>query len=105
MPGLYLFLAVLGTVLPVAFFLPFFAENGLSLWTFVEAAYATLPAGGLTTDLIISSVVFWVWSYGEASRKKLRGWWVFVVLNLFVGLSLAFPAFLVHRARSGGDGS
>jgi hypothetical protein len=49
-------------------------------------------------DLLITSFVFWVFLFAEGRRLEMGNLWLYVLLNLFVGLSLAFPLFLYFRA-------
>lgn len=99
----YLFAAVVGAVAPYVFFVRFMGGDDASMSAFVAQLFATSPAAGFTTDLLITSGVFWVWSFGEARRRGMKRWWSYVVVNLLVGLSCAFPLFLYVRAgvRSG----
>lgn len=99
MKNAFLLLAVVGTVIPYVFFTRHFVSADPSLAAFIEHLFATNPAAGFTSDLLITSVAFWIWSYAEAARVGMKRWWGFVVLNLFVGLSCAFPLFLYVRAR------
>ena len=76
MRTLYLILAILGAVVPYAFFIPFFAEHGIDLAGFVGALFANGAAGGFTADLLITSVVFWLfisssWSTGGTLDFRL----------------------------------
>ncbi len=97
----YLALAVLGTLAPYAFFLRFFAAEGLGP-QFLGALFVNGAAGGITMDVLISSLAFWVYLFSEAPRVGVRRPWIYVALNLAVGLSLALPLFLWARARSRG---
>ena len=99
MKTLYLALAVLGTLVPYGFFITHFQADGLGLGTFVQALFVNGAAGGFTSDLLISSAVFWIWVF----RSKARRPWLYVVLNLTIGLSCAFPAFLYAREALGGN--
>jgi hypothetical protein len=101
MKTVYLSLAVLGTVVPYAFFLQHFAVAGLSPLAFVAAGFANPGAAGLTSDLLVSSLVFWVYLFanGEARRAALL-----IPLNLLVGLSCALPFYLYLRARAASAG-
>jgi len=47
--------------------------------------------------LIISSVVFWLFVYQESARYRIPNAWLFVLANLFVGVSFALPMFLFFR--------
>lgn len=99
MKKVYLALAVLGGVIPCIFFEHFIMEHGVSLPEFVRQLFATSPSAGFTVDILISSAVFWVWSYREAQLRTMNHWWVYVLLNLSIGLSLALPLFLYFRQR------
>lgn len=94
--SLYLLLAVLGGVAPWLFFLQFFHLEGLA-GDFVGALLANGAAGGFTADLLISSLVFWLFLFPEARRVGVGRPWVFVALNLLIGLSCALPLFLWAR--------
>lgn len=91
MKQLYLLLAVLGALVPYLFFFEFFAEAGVDLPAFVAALFANGAAGGFTADLLITSVVFWIYAF---SRKDGPAPWLFILLNLTIGLSCALPAYL-----------
>lgn len=98
MRSLYLALAVLGTAVPYALFVPYFMEADTTLGSFLQDAFVNKVASGLSGDLVISSVVFWIWSFRESKRLQLSRWWVYLVLNLGVGLSCALPLFLYVRS-------
>jgi len=97
---LLLGLAVLGAVLPYVFFFRFFQAHGLG-GDFVAALFANGAAGGFATDVLVSSLVFWIFLFRESKRVGVRHAWVFVVLNLAIGLSCALPLFLWARERAG----
>ena len=96
MKNLYLALAVIGAVVPYVFFLEFFAQAGLALPTFIGALFANGAAGGFTADLLISSAVFWIYLFSRADGPKP---WLFIALNLTIGLSCALPAYLYAVTR------
>ncbi len=99
MRNTYLSLAIAGTVLPYFFFTQFFLSGDTSLGAFTTQLFATPPAAGFTSDLLVTSLAFWVWSFREARTLKMPRWWIYVLLNLAIGLSCAFPLFLYMRAR------
>jgi hypothetical protein len=99
MKALYLLLAVIGTIGPYVFFVDYFAASGLAPLQFLAAAFVNGAAAGFTVDVIVSSVVFWVWLGAERAPRA----WVYMLLNLTIGLSCALPLYLYFRdARSGG---
>ncbi len=99
MKTLYLVLAIVGAVLPYAFFIQHFSSEGLSLPGFVAALFANPAAGGFTADLLFTSAVFWIFMFHQRSREKGPPPTLFIVLNLFIGLSCAVPAYLYARER------
>ena len=64
-----LWLAVVGAVAPLIFFARFFATEGYA--GFVPALFVNGAAGGFTTDLLISSLVFWIFAFAETRRGAL----------------------------------
>ncbi len=102
MKALYALLAIIGAVVPYAFFIQHFASEGVSLPAFIAALFANPAAGGFTADLLITSVVFWIAMFYERSRGKGPSPIPFIVLNLLIGLSCALPAYLYARERRAG---
>jgi hypothetical protein len=98
MKNVYLILAIVGAVVPYLFFVQFFAEAGVDLPLFIGALFTNGAAGGFTADLLITSLVFWVYLF---SRKEGPAPWLFIALNLTIGLSCALPAYLYATASSG----
>jgi len=97
MRTIYLIAAIVGAVGPYVFFAQFFAGPDAGLGAFTAQLFATPPAAGFTTDLLITSVVFWIWSFQEARRLRMSRWWAYVVVNLTIGLSCALPLFFYVR--------
>ena len=54
----FLACTILGTVIPYAFFLDYFADEGIVITSFVAALFANGAAGGFTADLLVSSFAF-----------------------------------------------
>lgn len=97
--SLYLVLAVAGAALPYAFFLQFFRTQGLG-GNFVGALFVNGAAGGFAVDVLLSSLVFWVFLFADARRSGVARPWVYVIVNLLIGLSCALPLFLWAREGS-----
>ena len=95
MKNVYLVLAIAGAVVPYIFFIDFFATSGVALDGFASALFANGAAGGFTADLLITSVAFWIYLWS----KNTSYMWVYVLLNLTIGLSCALPAYLYVKAR------
>ena len=99
MQWLYLIAAILGTVLPLSYFVPFLAANGLNLPLFFRQLFQNDVSGFFGMDVIVSSIVVWLFVFSEGRRRGMMNLWFYVVCNLLVGVSLALPLFLFFRER------
>ena len=98
--NVYIVLCVLGAIIPMAVFVPFALENGLDMGLFVREMFATQVASFLSADLIVSSIALWVFIFFEVRKRPIKYWWLAILANLAVGLSLALPLFLLMRELS-----
>ena len=95
----YLILCILGTILPYSQFVPFLLEHGLNLQLFFEQLFVNRISSFFAMDLIVSSLVLWVFVFWEGSRLGMKNLWVYIASNLLVGVSLGLPLFLLMRQR------
>lgn len=93
----YAVLCVLGLVAPYYFLLRYVAENGLRLPLLVTRVFADPLSAFFAADVIVSSLVLWVFMLREIRERSIRLWWVCIIANLAVGVSLALPLFLLLR--------
>ena len=96
MKNFYLIAAAIGAVAPYATYFGYLAyvpgsSGALSL------AWGNPIAAATLTDFTISCLVFWPFVFVESKKLGIRYWWLFVVTNIFIGLSFALPAFLYLR--------
>ena len=97
MKRLYLFLAILGFILPFYFFGSFLIEYGLDLGELISQLFANDIATFFALDLIITAVVLCIFIYREAQKYQMSKWGLYIAATLLVGPSFAFPAFLYFR--------
>lgn len=97
---LYLLAAVLGAVLPLSQFIPFLKSHGLDLRLLFVLLFSNSVSGFFAMDVIVSSVVLWIFVFSKGRRLEMRYLWLYVVCNLTVGVSLALPLFLLFRERA-----
>lgn len=97
---IYLILCIAGAALPYWQFFGFLREHGLSANLMIKQLFANNVSGFFGLDVIVSSLVLWVFVYSEGTRLKMRNLWVYVFANLTVGVSLALPLFLLVRESS-----
>ncbi len=103
MKGVYALLSILGLVIPYTYFIPFLLENGLDFALFWQQMFETQIAAFFSADVLVSSLVLWVFIYHETRTRKIAKWWLAILANLAVGVSLALPLFLLLREQSGGQ--
>lgn len=94
---LYLGLCVLGTLLPLGAFLPFLRTHGLDPGEFFAQLFGTPVSSFFGWDVIVSSLVLWVFVFFEGRRLSIVPLWLPIAANLLVGVSLGLPLFLYLR--------
>jgi drug/metabolite transporter (DMT)-like permease len=95
---MYFTLAVIALVSQLAIVGVFLADEGLDLGKFADQAVESTIAVLALADLLVSGVIFLIWSRIEARRVGVDPWWPFVVA-LAGGLCFAFALFLGYRER------
>jgi hypothetical protein len=96
MKNVYLVLTIVGTIVPYVFFIEHFSVSGFGLPTMLASAFANGAAGGFAADVLISSAVFWIY----LGRHKVPNRWIYMLLNVLVGLSCALPLYLYMTTRA-----
>ena len=97
MQNTFLVLAIGGAIIPYLFFIPYISEHGASLTRFTMALFVNGAAGGIAADLFYTSFVFWLVMYAQFKQTGAPKPWLFILLNLIIGLSCALPAWLYAR--------
>ena len=106
---LYLASAILGSLLPLSQLVPFLTAHGFDLPLLFRQLFQNHVSAFFALDVIVSSLVLWLFVFSEGRRRRMRHLWLYVVCNLLVGVSLALPLFLFFRERglarndAGGD--
>ena len=98
----YLFLALLGAVLPWQANLEFIqagSGTGFDLSGFIRDANLTAASRSLSRDLIIGATAFTIWIAIEGRRLQVKGWWISLVLCVTVSFACGGPFFLHLRER------
>lgn len=101
MKGFYLTMMVVGTVAPWLGFGAFFAERGLDIVAFAQGLFANGAAAGFAVDVLLSILIFLVWSRRDARTQGVNMWWLVLPASFAVGLSLALPLYLYLRESNG----
>jgi len=95
----YLVLAVIGAMVPMAYFFGFFQAEGWSLGLIFDAWRANGATKGAAMDLLISGIALTIWITAETLVRK--NWIALVAIpaTFLVGISCGFPLYLFLRTR------
>lgn len=99
---IYLFIALLGAVLPWQANLEFIqagSGTGFDLSGFIRDANLTAASRSLSRDLIIGATAFTIWIAVEGRRLQVKGWWISLALCVTVSFACGGPFFLHLRER------
>ncbi len=99
MKKLYLLLALIGAIVPYIFFFQFIQTEGLNIPAFISALFVNGAAGGFSADLLLASFIFWLFMFQQAKESDGPKPYLFIILNLIIGLSCALPAYLYAREK------
>ena len=97
MKKLYLVLAVIGAIVPYIFFFPFIQADGFNIPAFMSALFVNGAAGGISADLFLASFIFWIFMFQQDREANGPKPYLFIILNLAIGLCCAVPAYLFAR--------
>ncbi|RED13859.1 DUF2834 domain-containing protein [Pontivivens insulae] len=95
----WLVLAIVGTVWPMSYFLPWLAENDWSLVAMGQAWHVSDATSGLVYDLTIAAVALTVWIIAEVRVR--RDWSSLIAIPAIycIGVSCGLPLYLFLRSR------
>lgn len=81
-----------------------FLGANLRFW---QDTLANPASRSITVDVLFLFVAVSIWMFLEARRLGMRGAWLYVILGVFIAISVTFPLFLLNRERAlqrqGGD--
>ena len=103
MHKVYLALWLVGTVLPFWPLLPWLREHGPDVPLFIDHMFANGVAGAFSVDVLVSSIVLWVFVLTEGVRLHVRMLWAPLLANLVAGVCSGLPLFLYLRERHKGN--
>ena len=104
MKNTYLYLTIIGTILPNIFVaMESFTSGNYLLYTdplaTINGMFANYIASAFVTDLLFLVILFLIWSYREARRHQMKNIvWIWVYTFAF-GIAGGLPLFLYVRER------
>ena len=98
---LYLFLAVLGAILPMISNFNFAMEYGPSfdINQFIQLANANPAAESISRDLLIGASAVFIWIVNESKKLEMKNMWIIYVGTFLIAFAFSAPLFLFLRER------
>jgi hypothetical protein len=105
MKPLYLFLAIVGFIVPNILVFYESVETGNILLLLDPSAtlngmFGNRIAAAFVTDLLFVVLAVLIWIVVESKRLGMRNSWVYVVLTLLFGLAGPLPLFFYRREKA-----
>jgi hypothetical protein len=97
---IYLFLCVIGMVLPYSQIVPWIRENGWNTAFFFRLLFANGVSGACVLDVLVTSAIVVVFIVVEGKRLGMRLIWLPLVGLPALGVPFALPMFLYLRERA-----
>ena len=98
---LYLFLSILGAILPMLSNFNFAMEYGSSfdINQFIQLANANPAAESISRDLLIGASAVFVWIVNESRKLNMKNMWIVYVGTFLIAFAFSAPFFLFLRER------
>tara|TARA_B100000700_G_scaffold324235_1_gene429867 strand:- start:2045 stop:2395 length:351 start_codon:yes stop_codon:yes gene_type:complete len=96
---IYLFLAILGAILPTLANIEFARIYGPSfdINLFIDLANNNPASQSLSRDLFIGSSAVFVWIISESNRLKMKNLWIVILTTFIIAFAFSAPLFLFLR--------
>ena len=99
MQWLFLVAALVGTLLPLSYFIRFLATHGLDVSLFFAQLFHNDISSFFAVDVIVSGLVLLLFIPSEGRRLRMKNLWAYVLCTLLAGVSSGLPLFLFFRER------
>ena len=98
---LYLFLSILGAVLPMLANFEFAREygNSFDINNFIALANANPAAQSISRDLLVGASAIFIWIVNESKKLKMKNMWVVFIGTFLIAFAFSAPFFLFLRER------
>jgi hypothetical protein len=67
---------------------------------FWEGTLVNPASRSVTVDIVFLCLPVICWMLAEARRLRIRAVWAYVAAGFFIGISVAFPVFMLQRERA-----
>ena len=98
---LYLFLSILGAILPMMANFDFAKEygNSFDIYNFISLANANPAAQSISRDLFVSASAVFIWIVNESRKLDIKNMWIVYIGTFLIAFAFSAPFFLFLRER------
>ena len=98
---IYLFLAILGAILPMMANFDFAMEygNSFDIKNFVSLANANPAAQSISRDLLVGASAVFIWIVNESKKLNIKNMWIVYIGTFLIAFAFSAPFFLFLRER------
>ena len=96
---IYLFLAIMGAILPTLANIEFVRSYGPSfdIQLFIDLANNNPASQSLSRDLFIGATAVFIWIISESKRLQMKNLWVVILTTFTIAFAFSAPLFLYLR--------
>ena len=98
---LYLFLSILGAILPMMANFDFAMEygNSFDIRNFIALANANPAAQSISRDLLVGASAVFIWIVNESKKLNIKNMWIVYVGTFLIAFAFSAPFFLFLRQK------
>ena len=98
---IYLFLSILGAILPMMANFDFAREygNSLDIINFISLANANPAAQSVSRDLLVGASAVFIWIVNESKKLEIKNMWIVYFGTFLIAFAFSAPFFLFLRER------
>lgn len=97
---IYLFLAIIGIILPMSQFVPASIDGEFSVSGMLERMTADRTITGVTYDFLVVVTTGLVFGVFESIRLRIRWAWISLIGTFLIGASFGLPFLLFLREQA-----
>ena len=93
----YIFVCIIGTILPLSQFVSWLDVNGFNLVLLLEQIYSDKLSLFAWLDVLISAIALIGFIIYDSIKYKIKHAWLSIVATCGVGVSLGLPLYLLFK--------
>ena len=98
---IYLFLSIIGAILPMMANFNFAMEygNSFDIKNFILLANANPAAQSISRDLLVGASAVFIWIVNESKKLNIKNMWIIYFGTFLIAFAFSAPFFLFLRER------